>query len=1030
MSSLPSVRVTFLLRALLIVGLLSAALNLLEASQDLRSTFSEGPTTVYGDFQSGTVQVEGGKLHIRADAGKGGVAFRESLNLSGQADSTPTLRLTLGDGHKARLMRTFFEDANGKRSSFAFNLRKTPKGQSVEVSADKFAPVHDPAVDPGFDPSKIVMWQIQGGWNAEPVDIFVEAVRLVPPTPEVLVTRKAEADRRAQEAAKAEAERVAREARVEVMLRDGVERSPNGASVQSVCAVAPDCLMVRLNDRTVETGLREPYVAQPDDDLRPAKGEVPAWTPEGLRLVPKSSNLHRKVDGTTRDLGVVYQPFPDFKPHLWTERVVGDPLGLETVDSPRAYRITSADDPAYAKPVEPLAVHRKTKPNNGNDLTGEKTLAHTLSLKLPHPLREGATYEITFSALNTKEATATYRHDSRKNLSDAIHVNQIGYRPDDPFKRAYFSFWTGTGGGIAYAPESFEILDAATGKTVHQGKVAGTFPASRAEGFRTKRNFVGADVHSFDFHDFNTPGTYRIHVPGIGVSETFSISPESTWAEAFRTSMHGLLSHRSGLRLGPPFTTYERPRPMHPADGFKVFQIPYTTMEGEAGIVEQAIREKLDSGVPVEKWETLPDGWGGYMDAGDWDRRSVHLIVSRHLAELFSTNPAFFEKFSLALPEDEAKDGIPDLLNEVMWNVAFYRRLQSADGGVRGGIESTEHPRPGEASWEESLALAVFAPDPLTSYSHAGASALLARLLAPYDANESRAFAESARKAYAWAEANSDRVLAEAEKRTAALPKGLDRTFDRKKTENSIREQKLVAAGELFALTREPAFHETFKALVPSAGGEPDELGAIFRYAMLPESETDPATRALAMQRIVASADLALKFGADNAFGLHSQAPFIPLMGYTGFYSVPEMVCGPVLPRAYLLTKDKRYLQGALQAAHYSAGANPLNMTFTTGVGHRYPQNPLHIDSRVTGQPAPKGITIYGPMDATEDFGFNNWVHTYHLQQMLPNSRTWPASEWHVDLFRWPAMSEYTVSQSFRPTAYYWGFLASRPAQP
>ncbi len=804
--------------------------------------------------------------------------------------------------------------------------------------------------------------------------------------------------------------------------------SPNGATVESVFAVAPDCLAVRLIDRTVESGHREPYVAQPDDDLRPTDGDVPAWTPEGIRLVPKTTHLHRKVDGTMRKLGVVYYPFPDFKPHLWTEHILGEPLNLETVDSPRAYRIRSEDDPAYAKPLEPIAVHRKTKPNDGNDLTSEKTLEHTISLRLPHPLREGATYEIEFSEL--KEASVTYHHDSRKNPSDAIHINHIGYRPDDPFKRAYFSFWTGNDGGVDHAPEAFEILDESSRETVHRGKIAGTFPASRAEGFRTKRNFVGADVHFFDFHEFGTPGTYRIHVPGIGVSPAFSIAEESTWAEAFRTSMHGLLSHRSGLRLGQPFSDYERPRNMHPDDGFKVYQIPYTTMEGEAGIVRQAIREMLASGVAVEKWETLPEGWGGYMDAGDWDRRSGHLIVSRHLAELFSINPAFFEKFPLALPEDEATDRIPDLLNEVIWNVAFYRRLQAGDGGVRGGIESTEHPRAGETSWEESLVLGVFAPDPLTSYGHAGASALLARLLAPYDADDAHAYAESARKAWAWAEANSDRVLNEAEQRAAALPEGTDRSFRRENSEKSIREQRFVAAGELYALTREPAFHEVFQSLMPSAGSEPDELGAMFRYAMLPESETDAPTRAAAVQRIVEAADRAIEFGAHNAFGLHSQAPFMPLMGYTGFYSVPEMVCGPVLPRAYLLTKNKRYLQAALHAAHYSAGANPLNMTFTTGVGHRYPQNPLHIDSRVTGQPAPKGITIYGPMDASEDFGFNKWVHQWHLQQMVPNSRTWPAAEWHVDIFRWPAMSEYTVSQSFRPTAYYWGFLASRPAQP
>jgi len=188
----------------------------------------------------------------------------------------------------------------------------------------------------------------------------------------------------------------------------------------------------------------------------------------------------------------------------------------------------------------------------------------------------------------------------------------------------------------------------------------------------------------------------------------------------------------------------------------------------------------------------------------------------------------------------------------------------------------------------------------------------------------------------------------------------------------------------------------------------------------------DPDLRAKITQRIVQLAESTLDFGGGNAFGIHTHALQLPMMGYTGFYSVPETTAGPVLIRAHALTGDIRFLRGALHAAHFSAGANPLNMTFTTGVGKNYPRNPLHIDSRVTGQPAPDGITIYGPMDAGEDFAFNEWVHKWHLQDMHPPSRTWPAAEWHVDYFRWPAMSEYTVHQTFRPTAYYLGYFTAR----
>ncbi len=37
-----------------------------------------------------------------------------------------------------------------------------------------------------------------------------------------------------------------------------------------------------------------------------------------------------------------------------------------------------------------------------------------------------------------------------------------------------------------------------------------------------------------------------------------------------------------------------------------------------------------------------PDAWGGYMDAGDWDRRSGHLRVGYLLMELLDLFPDYF----------------------------------------------------------------------------------------------------------------------------------------------------------------------------------------------------------------------------------------------------------------------------------------------------------------------------------------------------------------------------------------------------
>jgi endoglucanase len=797
--------------------------------------------------------------------------------------------------------------------------------------------------------------------------------------------------------------------------------------VINLAPVTPKIVGLTLRDREVRPVARQPYLPQPDDILRPSSATAPSWTPQGIQVVPKFTQLWRECGGEARLVGYLYTPRDEKGVYLWAEEIVGQPLCLYAIDHPEAYTIQSNDDVRYAVPRHPSTVHRKTKPHNGNDITGEKVLDHRLYLVLPHELQEGATYAVSFPGLSRRLDSAAFGHRPSETVTEALHVNQIGYRPDDPFKRAYLSLWMGTGGGLPLDAATFTLIDATTGQAVFTAPITASFPASRDEAFATPRNFVGADVHYLDFHAFRTPGTYRVQVPGLGVSPTFVIAEEDTWARAFHTAMQGFLHHRSGLALGPPLTPYRRPRPMHPADGTRVFTVDVTMLEGEAATIQRALLAQLASGVPPEEWETLPDAWGGYMDAGDWDRRSPHLSASRHLAELFSLRPDFFETFALNLPPDEATDHLPDLLNEVIWNVAFYRRLQTPDGGVRGGVESTEHPRPGETSWEESLVLAAYAPDPYSSYSYAGTAALLARLLTPYDRPEAEAYAASAHRAWDWAETHGARVLDEAEERSADLPADTRRRFRREVAETRVREKRFVAAAELFGLTREATYHAVFRDLFGSSGTDPDVLGALLRYARLPAEQTDPALRLAAIDRIVRLAEHALAFGEGNAFGLHTHAAGLAMMGYNGFYSVPEMVTGPVLPRAHVLTGDERFLRGALHAAHFSAGANPLNQTFTTGVGHHWPQHPLHIDSRVSGQIPPAGLTIYGPMDAAADFPFNAWVHEHHLTAMTPPSRTWPAAEWHVDMFRWPAMSEYTIHQTFRPTAYYWGYLASRP---
>src|SRR5690606_10101476 len=101
---------------------------------------------------------------------------------------------------------------------------------------------------------------------------------------------------------------------------------------------------------------------------------------------------------------------------------------------------------------------------------------------------------------------------------------------------------------------------------------------------------------------------------------------------------------------------------------------------------------------------------------------SSHLGSTYLLIELFELYPESIGRLKLSLPQAETSNDLPDVLDEALWNLAFYRRMQEADGGVRGGVESSEHPRPGEASWQESLFVGAFAPDAATSYAFAASA--------------------------------------------------------------------------------------------------------------------------------------------------------------------------------------------------------------------------------------------------------------------------------------------------------------------
>jgi hypothetical protein len=72
------------------------------------------------------------------------------------------------------------------------------------------------------------------------------------------------------------------------------------------------------------------------------------------------------------------------------------------------------------------------------------------------------------------------------------------------------------------------------------------------------------------------------------------------------------------------------------------------------------------------------------------------------------------------------------------------------------GFETLSHPHLGDISTHQSQPYFCYAPGRFSTLHYVAAAAQAARLLAPFDKERATAIAESARRAFAWAEANTD----------------------------------------------------------------------------------------------------------------------------------------------------------------------------------------------------------------------------------------------------------------------------------
>lgn len=717
------------------------------------------------------------------------------------------------------------------------------------------------------------------------------------------------------------------------------------------------------------------------------------------------------------------------------------PIDRAKASSKDTYRISSADDPAYATAQAPTSVGRKSKGTefvdhcdtwNGSacvNTSPDRALEHWIYLVLPAPLQQGKTYTIDTSTLASNTSTTKLTFDATKLRSEAVHVNTVAYAAKAPAKYGYVYHWLGDLGGLDVAPvvgRGCHLVRTSDGAKVFSSTLTFRKAKNNVETGQAsdtpQQNFLGSDVADCDFSSFTTPGSYVIVVDGVGSSFPFRVEDDA-FRQPFYAAMKGLFINRSGITIEAQHAEgYTRPAPHNPTltPGF-AGKLKYTStryFDVSSGDASAADKAQWEAGIKGDI-----DTWGWYQDAGDWDAYFTHASIPALLLTLFDEHPDHFVDGELKIPE--SGNGIPDVVDEARWLVRFYHRTRHAildkgygTGGV-GGARVMGDLWGGDlpdgvvaGSWQDTKRQwIVSGEDPWTTYRYAALAAHLASVLQSVGKADPEGIDWKAEAETAWKWANENTRAGD----------GTAHGF-------VLRQVRMHAAVALFRLTANASYHDAFKADFAVATEKYDDNSRYWAllYTRLPSADPTIKSKVLAELEKRVDEELAPAEGRATRWGGNLYMPM-----FLGQGSTP-LISDAVLALE-LLDGDRAAMKGrAYTTADYFLGTNPLNMTWISRLGPRYPR-PFHLDgfTKAAAYP-PMGLIPYGPVATARDFvpspppgpWASNWANT----DVYPaNVDTWPGHERWFDQRTGIASCEFTVHQTTVVSAVVYGSLLGTP---
>jgi len=497
--------------------------------------------------------------------------------------------------------------------------------------------------------------------------------------------------------------------------------------------------------------------------------------------------------------------------------------------------------------------------------------------------------------------------EKRLNECNPIKINQIGYLPEE--KKELIS---------SEAALKYIIRDSESGDEVFSGSM-------RYSGFDDDTDM---EIYSGDFSDFQDNGRFLAEVVGVGMSYPFTID-NRVYDDALKLSSRFFYLQRSGTVI--------------------------------------RLNDKNDTSVPgghfkkASEWKNPSvhrDVSGGWYDAGDFGRYIPTGAFSvNQLLYAYTMNPDVHKDGSLDIPE--FNNGIPDLLDEIKWELSWMLKMQKDNGAVYHKVTTRDYPEMGTIPSEDENPLFLFGPTSSDTAYFTGAMARSSMILGPWDPSFAERCREAALRSYAWLKNNPDQYPPGGFQNPPPSKYPMQGGYDFFGSEDHAR---MWAASEIFSLTGNEDALEDFQKLFRKSQVNDDFIKmdwsdpygmALYAYLSSSSSENKGTFYVEVFDNFIKQADQIVEIAEESLF--HTA-----LKGRSGSFAYVwgsnQVVSanGLELLMAYSLTENPIYLESAYNQIQYLLGCNGLSKIYLSGIGTdpvKYPHHNLsiHLESAIPG---------------------------------------------------------------------------------